>query len=69
MGVQVRGDGQEVRHRAEGAGGFPERDQHHLGAGCFDRRAGFVASSCVFQIWAGHMWHAAPAEERSRIGH
>lgn len=30
MGVQVRGDGQEVRRRSEGARGLPGRDRQHL---------------------------------------
>jgi hypothetical protein len=30
VGVQVRGDGQEVQRHPEGVGGFPARDWQHL---------------------------------------
>jgi hypothetical protein len=55
VGGQVRGDGQEVQRRAEGAGGLPERDQHHLSLASFGRVAGFAVSSYVFQTSSLHI--------------
>lgn len=50
MGVQVRGDVQEVHRRAEGTGRLPSRDRRHLSLAQFGWREGFVGSSWLSQL-------------------
>ena len=51
MGDQVRGDGQEVRRRPEGAGGFPTRDWKHLVWSCVHSVERCISSVTDLSHW------------------